>query len=118
MKYSLKITKVLNRLNLIKFFRKEINNLDLQTAVYYVDNLPYLFEDISYYGKDNLIEKIRDFALYEVIIEKEEKVVWCNQNINPPLEYIEANNWYQTLSDKEKEYVNQFVLWQSRPAAC
>lgn len=118
MRYTLTITKALNRLNLIKFFRKEKKGLELATAIYYADNLPYSFQDISQIAFDQLKEEIKDFAEYEFLTEEDEYQKFINQNINPPLEYIEANEWYESLPDKEKEYVNQIGLWRSRPAAC
>jgi len=118
MKYIFTITEALHRLNLIKFFRKEINGIELSTAVDYADNLPYSFRDISQTYFNELKEKIKDIALYKLTEEDIENEIWYNQNINPPIEYIEANSWYETLSDKEKSHVDQIVLWRNRAAVC
>lgn len=114
---KLTITKVKNKISLVKFFREEINGITLQEALYFAENLPYSWEDISKSEAEFLKRKIEQFA--DCNIEKDvEHFFECNVNINPPPEFITAMAWYETLSAEEKAHVDQIALWRNRPAVC
>lgn len=110
------IAKATNRLELIKFFRKEINNLSLQEAVYYTDNLPYAWNDMTRYEVEDLRKRTKNFADSEVEEDIEEEI--CNINISLPPEYFAAMAWFETLSNEDKAHVDVIAMWRYRPAVC
>lgn len=116
---KLTIIKATNRVELIKFFRKDIKDLPLQEAIYYVDNLPYSFVGLSSFTVKDLQERIKVFADFEIKEEAEDMEYGSyNCNIDPPPEVIQAMTWYETLSQEEKSHVDQLSMWWSRPAVC
>lgn len=116
---KLTITKATNRVELIKFFRKDIKDLHLQEAIYYVDNLPYSFVGLSSFTVRDLQERIKSFADFEIEEESEEmEYSSYNCNIDPPPEVVQAMVWHETLSQEEKSHVDQLFLWWNRPAVC
>jgi hypothetical protein len=110
------ITKYLNKISLVKFFREEIPNLSLQEALYYAENLPYSWDDLSKFSADHLKEKVKGFAEY--VMEDDPEDMYYNININPPPEFTTAMELYNTLSDENKAHVDQIALWRNRPAVC
>lgn len=117
------IKKCLNRLKLIKFFRSYIYDLPLIKAVYYADNLPYVFDHQDKPDIQEIQTIIKDFTIFSVEDNEEDKEIniyasCYNLNINPPQTYIEAMDWYETLSDEHKKHIDEIVLWRHRPGVC
>lgn len=113
------ITKTSNKIELIKFFRKEIKDITLQNAKWHATNLPYTFEDLSELACRDLREATQDFADSIVETEPSDDYNKCyNRNINPPPEYIAAMAWYDTLSQIEKEHISNIVAHTSVVAIC
>lgn len=116
---KLTITKVLDRVKLIQFFRKEIKDISLQEAVLYVNTLPYKFENLGKYEAESLKKELSGIAEVEIEEEShEQEFNFCNMNINLPQEYIDAMAWYETLSEENKKHVSQIASWWGRPAVC
>lgn len=115
---KLTITKYIDRLKLIKFFRTYYITMTLTEAVYNTDNLPYVFEVSKADGND-IREAIKSFALFSIEEDKED-FGFCNYNlnINPPQEFLDALGWYSSCTEEQKNYIDQIVLWRSRPAVC
>ena len=109
------IKKVINRIELVKFFREEKSKISISEAVYYVNSLPYTFDDVSTFYAEEM--KKRLYSIAEVSIEEEEDHIY-NININPPEEAIKAIQWHETLSEEEKSHIAALFSWWNRPAVC
>ena len=118
---KLTIIKTHNPLFLAKALHLYFLDMSLSTALNHAKNLPYSFKlslaEAEYAAKH--------FALYATVQkEKEEHEIEpafynsYNMNINPPASYIEAEAWFEALDEKEKNHVNQIVIWRQRPAVC
>lgn len=112
------IEKALNRLELVKFFREENSKISLSEAVYYTNNLPYTFDDVSIFYAEEMKKRLSSIA--EASIKDDEKYIEhnFNANINPPEEAIKAMEWYNTLSEEEKSHFAALFSWWNRPAVC
>lgn len=117
LKLSITINECSNRIKLIKFFRSYDHYLSLSEAIYRADHLPFTYER-SHADIVDIENQIKDFAKFEIEEEDEYGSIVYNWNINPPQEYIDAVAWYETLSDQEKNHVDQIATWRMRPAVC
>lgn len=120
LKSSITINESSDRIKLIKFFRSFDPYLTLSEAVYRADHLPFTYEK-SHADIIDIENQIKNFTKFTVEEKKEDN--YCdltiyNCNINPPQEYIDAMVWYETLSNQEKNHVDQIAIWRSRPAVC
>lgn len=129
------LTKVLHRLELIKFLRtclcKDIYHdyiyktvpsgasLSLQEACNFADKLPFQFS-ISWKDEDEVMKKLSNIAEFEIRDDPEEftEYNFCNMNIDPPEEVKKALIWLESLADEEKIHVRNLAGWFNRAAVC
>ena len=115
------IQEYFDRVKFVKWLRAK-ENLPLHEAVEISRNLPYAFEFLSKLDAKAMQQEVAVFAISILEEEEDDKVIDCcpifNWNINPPQEYIDAADWYNTLSDQHKQFVDEIVKWRSRPAVC
>lgn len=129
------ITKALDKIALIKFFRARENEwkwspekreveLSLKEANQMLTDLPLVFSDLTESQTITLKQSLANLA--EFNIEKEpmdEESTMCgygafNYNINPPPETEAALLWFDGLSDAEKIHIRHLMVWLNRPAVC
>jgi len=117
---KLTIIKCSDRIKLVKFFRFFTMDLALREAIYRADHLPFTYEDLPPADIREIEKEIRDFA--EFVIEDDDYdnnipcgVFMYNLSINPPQEYVDAMAWYDTLSEKEKNHIEQIIIWKNLP---
>lgn len=123
------VSEITNKIGFIHSFRKIYNHMSLQEVLSFVNSLPYIIEVSSETEANEIKNSLNNYAKIE--IEEEEEIqydprlgapvgfnILYNCNINPPQEYIDAMAWHDSLSEKEKEHINQIILWRSRPAVC
>lgn len=104
------ISKLLNKIQFAKFIRSNDPKCSLSDVKNLLTNLPIVM-DVDYYSEKFWKEGLNDIAEFEVIKSKEEIVLELKdeERRNYHKNYEKAQEWYDSLSDEHKKYVETLM---------
>ena len=117
---KLTIVKYTDKVKLIKFLRDPHFSYlragdSLQQALYIVNNLPHVFTDLCKNDCDKIQDQIKNCAVSVANLEE-----WdyhynddFGRQYTPPKEFLEAQEWFETLTEEHKNHINEIVKWKS-----